>query len=188
MVVESDTKVVQRHPRRQSGTQTLDLVGTLPPEAEGIEELVVDRLHDLTEPGHPPPQAFGPASLLGVALGRMEHLRSLALKPAPMVLYSLEALVGRVGSREGRSHAEEPAIGSGPHREEGLGQGLVGGGSRAETETRYHPGWLYSGQQGEALIPSYAVGPADVGSSCEPSESSALRVPKTGMAELSSAW
>jgi hypothetical protein len=85
MVVESDTKVVQRHPRRQSGTQTLDLVGTLPPEAEGIEELVVDHLHDLTEPGHPPPQAFGPASLLGVALGRMEHLRSLALKPAPMV-------------------------------------------------------------------------------------------------------
>jgi hypothetical protein len=41
MVVEPDTEVVQRHLRRQSGTQTLDLVGTLPPETEGIEELVV---------------------------------------------------------------------------------------------------------------------------------------------------
>jgi hypothetical protein len=45
LVVEPDAKVVQRHPRRQSSTQTLDLVGTLPPEAEGIEELVVDRLY-----------------------------------------------------------------------------------------------------------------------------------------------
>ena len=41
MVIEPDTEVVQRHPRRQSGVQTLDLVGTLPPETEGIEEFVV---------------------------------------------------------------------------------------------------------------------------------------------------
>ena len=45
MVIEPDTKVVQRNPRRQSSTQTMDLVGTLSPEAEGIEELVVDRLY-----------------------------------------------------------------------------------------------------------------------------------------------
>src|SRR5215212_8732073 len=147
MVIEPDTKVMQRHPRRQSGAQTLDLVGTLSPEAEGIEELVVDRLNDLTDGGNPPPQRLGPASLLGVALGRMDHLRSVALQPAPVVLCSLEALVGHVGSREGRSHAEEPAIGSGPHLEERLGQGLVGSGGRAETETRYHPVRLYGGQQ-----------------------------------------
>jgi hypothetical protein len=72
MVVEPDTKVVQRHPRRQSSTQTLNLVGTLPPEAEGIEdiedieELVVDRLDDLTDGGYPPPQRLDPASLFGV--------------------------------------------------------------------------------------------------------------------------
>jgi hypothetical protein len=45
MLIEPDTKVVQRYPGRQSSTQTLDLVGTLPPEAEGIEELFVDRLY-----------------------------------------------------------------------------------------------------------------------------------------------
>ena len=74
MVIEPDTKVVQSHPRRQSSTQTLDLVGTLPPQAEGIEELVIDRLDDLTYPGNPPPKRLGPG-LFGVALGWMDHLR-----------------------------------------------------------------------------------------------------------------
>ena len=40
-----------------------------------------------------------------------------------------------------------------------------------------HPARSYGGQQGEALVPSYAVGPADVGLSGEPSVSSALCVP-----------
>src|SRR5215210_9528800 len=107
----------------------------------------------------------------------MDYLRSVALQPAPVVLYSLEALVGHVGSREGRAHAEEPGIGSGPQREEGLGQGLVGRGGRAETETRDHSARPYRDQQREALVPSYAVGPADVGISGEPSVSPALCVP-----------
>ena len=57
MVIDPNTKVVQRYPRRQSSTQPLDLVGTLPPETEGIEVLVVDCLYDLTYPGNPPPRA-----------------------------------------------------------------------------------------------------------------------------------
>src|SRR5215211_4350894 len=108
LVVEPDTEVVQGHPRRQSSSQTSDLVGPLPPQAEGVKQLVVDRLYDLTNAGAPPPQALGPASLLGVAFGRMVHLRSVALQPAPVVLYSLEALVCDVGSREGRASAFEP--------------------------------------------------------------------------------
>src|SRR3982751_5524799 len=91
-VVEPDAEVVQSHPRRQPGSQTLDLVGPLPPQAEGVEELVVDRLDDLTYPGDPPPQALGPG-LPGVALGRMDELDSVAFQPTPMILYSLEALV-----------------------------------------------------------------------------------------------
>jgi hypothetical protein len=100
MVIEPDTKVVQHHPRRKSSTQILDLVGTLSSEAEGVEELVVDRLDDLTFPGNPPPQTLGPGPF-GVALGRMDHLRSVALQPAPVVLYSLEALVGHAGETFG---------------------------------------------------------------------------------------
>src|ERR687898_1643696 len=96
MVVEPDTEVVQSHPRRQTRPQTSDLVGTLPPEAEGIEELVVDRLHDLTEGSHPLPQTLGPASLFGVAFGRMDDLDSVALQPTPVVFGPPKALVGHV--------------------------------------------------------------------------------------------
>jgi hypothetical protein len=91
MIIEPDTKVVQSHPRRQTRPQTPDLVGTLPPKPEGIEELFVDRLYDLTEGSHPLPQALGPG-LFRVALGRMDDLSSVTLLPTPVVFSSLKAL------------------------------------------------------------------------------------------------
>src|SRR5829696_9488288 len=127
-------------------------MGTLPPQTEGIEELVVDRLHDLTERSHPLPQTLGPGHF-GIALGRMEHLSSIALQPTPVVFSSLEAFVGHVDPREGRTHADEPRVGASPQREEALCQRLVCGGGGAETETRDHPRRLYGGQNREALVP-----------------------------------
>ena len=100
LVVEPDAEVVQRHPRRQSGTQTLDLMGTLSPEAEGVEEFVIHRLYDLTYPGNPLPQALGPASLFGVALGRMDYLRSVVIEPAAMVFGAFKAFVGYISSQK----------------------------------------------------------------------------------------
>jgi hypothetical protein len=85
-------------------------MGTLPPQAEGVEELVVDRLYDLTEGSHPPPQTLG-AGHFGVTLGRMDDLGSVALQPTPVVFGSLEAFVGHVDPREGRTHAWEPRVG-----------------------------------------------------------------------------
>ena len=82
--------VVQRNPRRQSGTQTLDLVGTLLLEAEGVEEFVIHCLDDLTYPGDPPPQTLGPG-LFRVALGRMDYLRPVVIEPATMVFSAFEA-------------------------------------------------------------------------------------------------
>jgi hypothetical protein len=72
-------------------------VGPLLPQAEGVRQLVVDRLYDLTDGGDPPTQALGPG-LLGVALGRMEDLGSVAFQPTPMIVFSLEAFVCDVGS------------------------------------------------------------------------------------------
>src|SRR5215210_4922422 len=176
LVVEPDAEVVQSHPRRKTRPQTAHLMGTLPPQAEGVEELVVDRLYDLTEGSHPPPQTLGPGHF-GVTLGRMDDLGSVALQPTPVVFGSLEAFVGHVDPREGRTHAWEPRVGVSPHREEALGQRLVCGGGGAETEAHDHPRRLYGGQNREALIPPYAVRPSDVGLSGEPSMSTALGSP-----------
>jgi hypothetical protein len=153
-------------------------MGALPPQTEGIEELVVDRLHDLTEGSHPLPQTLGPASLFGVALGRMDDLSSVALQPTPVVFRSLEAFVGHVDPTEGRTHAVMSL---------GLGLALTAkrlsarGCSAVEAEpkqkTRDHHRRLYGGQNTEALVPPYAVGPSDVGLSGEPAMSTALCIP-----------
>ncbi len=44
-------------------------MGPLLPEAEGVEQLIVDSLHDLTDRGYPASELSGPASLFGVTLG-----------------------------------------------------------------------------------------------------------------------
>src|SRR5918993_1148061 len=176
-IVEPDAEVVQSHPRRQTRPQPPHLMGTLPPKSEGVEELVVDRLHDLTEGTHPPPQTLGPASLFGVAFGRMDDLGSVALQPTPVVFGPLKAFVGHVDPREGCTHAWEPRVGLSPHREEALGQRLVCGGGTAEAEAHDHPRRLYGGQNREALVPPYAVRPSDVGLPSEPSMSTALGIP-----------
>src|SRR5919107_6145379 len=166
---------MQRHPGRQSSSQTPYLVGTLAPKPEGVEQLVVDRLYDLTNAGDPSPEPLGPG-LLGVALGWMDDLGSVAFQPTSMVLFSLEAFVCDVGPREGRARAFESRVGVSPQREEGLGQWLIGGRGRAETENRYYPGGLYSDQKREALVPPYSVGPTDVGLPREPAVTPALAV------------
>jgi hypothetical protein len=65
-------------------------VGALPPQAEGVEEIVIHRLYDLTYPGNPPPKRLGPG-LFGVTLGRMDYLRSVVIEPAAMVFSTFEA-------------------------------------------------------------------------------------------------
>ena len=60
MLIEPDTEVVQSHPRCQTCPQSTQLVRALPPEAESVEQLLVDTLHDLADGGNPPPQALGP--------------------------------------------------------------------------------------------------------------------------------
>jgi hypothetical protein len=97
----------------------LDLVGPLPPEAEGVEEFVVDCFDDLTYPSDPPPQVLGPG-LFRVALGRIDYLRPVVIEPAAMVFSAFEAFVGYISSPEGRAHACEPGVRIGPKVEEGL--------------------------------------------------------------------
>jgi hypothetical protein len=96
LVVEPDTEVVQGYSRRQTCSQTLKLVRSLPPEAEGIEKFVVSALYDLADPGYPAPQTLGP-HLAGVAFGRADKLRSVAPEPPEVVICPLEALVDHVG-------------------------------------------------------------------------------------------
>ena len=104
-----------------------------------------------------------------------------------MVFGTLEALVGDIGSRRKWTYAREPGVRTGSHGEEGLCRLLVGARGSTEAKARNHPIWVDGGEQTEALIPPQAVRPSDVGVTGQPTSTSALGVPKRGIAELSSA-
>jgi hypothetical protein len=176
LVIEPDAEVVQGHPRRQARAQTLKLMGSLPPEAEGVEELVIGVLYDLADACDPPPRAFGPASLFGVAFGRMDDVCPVTFEPPPMVLGALKAFVCYVGSRSSRAHADEPSVRSSSQGEEGLSQLLVGCGSGSEAEAGYDPGRVDGTQQAKAFVPSQAVGPSNICTTGQPSMPSTLTV------------
>jgi len=145
-------------------------MGSLPVETKSVEELIVDALDDLADAGHPTPQVLGPG-FAGVAFGWTENLRPVALHPALMVLFTLKALVvGYIWSRgEGRSHTRQPGVATLTHCEEGLGQWLIFGRGRGETETCYDACGINSDEQAKSLIPSQTIAPSDVGLSSQPS-------------------
>ena len=177
MVVEPDTEVVQRHPRRQPCPQPAHVVGPLPAKTEGVVELVVDGLYDLADARYPTPKPFGPAPLAFGAFGWADELCPVSMKPSSMVILALKAFVDHVGAQGRRSYALEPGIGSSPQGEEAFSQRLILCGSRGETKTGDRPCWVDSDEQAKPLVASQAVGPADVGVTGQPSLASSLRIP-----------
>lgn len=165
LLVEPDAEVVQCHPRRQARSQAAQFVGTLPVKAEGAQELVVDRLHDLADEGHPPPETLGPASLAAVAPGRMDDPRPVA---------SHRSLRGPRNPCRPRSiprwssHARKPRVRVVPGDEEGLDHRLVGEGSAGEAKPRYDTLRADGYDQPEALVPSQSVAPSNIGIASQP--------------------
>src|SRR3954471_17174906 len=117
LLIEPDAEVVQGHPRCQTCSQPLKLMGPLSPEAEGVEQLLVERLHDLADTSHPSPHALRPG-IERISFGRMDDARPVALSPAAMVVGSFETLVGYVGSRGGRPCTGKPSVRSSPYGKE----------------------------------------------------------------------
>src|SRR5829696_3368497 len=107
----------------------------------------------------------------------MDEICTVALQPAPVIFFALEALVSNVSSQEGQAHAFEPGIRIGPDVEEGLRQRLVGSRGGPETEACDDPTRIGGGEQTKALIPSQTIGPTNVSVAGEPSAPSALTVP-----------
>jgi hypothetical protein len=92
LLIEPDTKGMQRHLRRQASLKAGQRMGTLATQAEGMVDLVVDGLHDLTHPGQPTAPSFRPG-LMAIARGRAHDLRPIALPPARMRGLPLETLI-----------------------------------------------------------------------------------------------
>ena len=112
-----------------------------------------------------------------VAFGRTDDLRPVAFQPAPMVFFTLEALVGYISSPGRQSHTRQPRVAAVAHREEGLGQWLIFGRSRSETETCYEARGIDSDEQAKSFVPSQTIAPSDVGLPGQPALAPPLGIP-----------
>jgi len=158
----------------------------LPPQAKGVEQLVVGALYDLADGGHPSPQMLG-AGLERVSFGRMDDARPVALSPAAVVLGSFETFVGYVGSRGDRSYTGKASVRLSPHSKESLGHLLVGGRGGSKAQTRDDSSGICSGEQRKAFVPSPRLLDHPM-SACPASHPCPVRLQsRVGIAELSSA-
>ena len=98
--VEPDAEIVQGCLGGQSGLKAVQLVRSLPVQAEGIVELVKDRFHDMAYPSQPAAQSLGPRGL-AVAFGRRDQPGAVAVLPPLMLLPSLEAVISHIPAGAG---------------------------------------------------------------------------------------
>ena len=174
--VEPDTEIVQGGLGGQPGLKAVQLVRALPVQPEGMVELLEDRFHDLTYPGQPAAQCFGPRGL-AVGFGRRDQPGTIAVLPPLMPLLSLEALVRHIPAQSLRPQGGKPGVGSLPEGEEILGQSLVPGAGRGKAETGNDALGIDRKQQVKAFIPAQAVAPANISLSGQPAPAPAFGVP-----------
>src|SRR5258708_24107415 len=61
MQVEPDAKIMQSHFGGQTSLKSSQVMRTFPSQAERVQQLVIHGLNDLSQPGQPATQGFGPA-------------------------------------------------------------------------------------------------------------------------------
>src|SRR5215469_11502013 len=126
LVMHPDTEVMQGHLRRQTRLKPTEVMGPFPIEAEGMPELLIYGLDDLTHPRQPAPEPLGPGCS-AIALGRADDLGAIGLPPGLLVGVPFEALVDGIRSTGRATHARQARVGMATEAKERLRQGLIFG-------------------------------------------------------------
>src|SRR5690348_836973 len=129
--IEPETKVMQTHFGRQTSLKACQIMRPFLPQAEGVEQFVVDRFDDLPQPGQPATPLFGPFPLTALSRGS-DDFGSVQLSPLGVRLVSCEALIRHVDAQRLGPDAGQCTGRLSPCRKEGFGQPLIMGTSWAK--------------------------------------------------------
>src|SRR5262247_662461 len=91
LLIQPHAEVMQGDLRGQARLQPAEGMGPFAIQAEGMLELVMDRLHNLADASEPAPEPLGPRRLT-VPLRRADDLGSVGRQPRPMDGLALKAL------------------------------------------------------------------------------------------------
>src|SRR6266704_5118172 len=119
--VEPEAKVMQGHFRSQACLKAIQGMRTLTSQPKGIEQLAINGLNDLTQPGQPASPGLGPAHLTAL-MGRAVHLCAVAGLPAAMQLIACKAFIGHIDALRWHTDTAQTWQGMLTSGEKGLGQ------------------------------------------------------------------
>jgi hypothetical protein len=164
------------HLGHQTSLKPCQVVRPLPTDTEGVVELVVDRLHDLTYTGQPASQPLRPG-VTAVLSRWTDDLRSISQVPPVMVDLALESLIHHIRAQGWLADAWHSRVGVSSPCEEGFGQWLVLGTRWRKPEARDHIQRIDGSEQMETLAPAQSVAPANVSEPSQPADTPSLDIP-----------
>src|SRR5918997_1273315 len=118
--IQPHAEVMQRDLGRQTGPKSAEFMGSLPVQAKGMKQLVVDRFDHLPDAGQSAPQGLGPWRPT-IALRGTEDLGAIGLPPSRLVCLSLKALIDDVGTQGGAPPTPHPWMGPAAQGKEAIG-------------------------------------------------------------------
>src|SRR4029453_1416894 len=124
---------MQGHLRRQARLKPAEIMGPLSVQAEGVRELLVDRLHDLPHACLPAPQRLGPRGLTS-PLRRTDDWGLVGLPPRVLVRPPLKALIDHIGAKGWTPHTRQLRVRLTTQGKEGGRQRLILGTGRAKAK------------------------------------------------------
>src|SRR5213079_2502733 len=173
--VEPEAKVMQSDFRRQARLKAVQRVRAFTSQPEGIEQLVIDGLNDLTQPSQPASPGFGPAHFTAL-VRRADHLCTILRVPAAMQVIACKAFISDIDALRRSADTGQTRRGMPPNSKEGFGQRMVIATGGGEAKAGDHTRRGNRGEQMEALIPTNAIAPADIGLSGQPSAATSLGI------------
>src|SRR5678816_3785541 len=95
--IQPHAEVMQGDLGRPTGPEPAEIMRSLPVQAKGMKQLVVDRFDDLTDSSQPAPQRLRPLPPT-LPLWRTDDLGSVGLPPPRLVRLALKTLIDHIGA------------------------------------------------------------------------------------------
>src|SRR5262245_24177385 len=124
LLIQPDAEVMQGNLRGQARLQPTELMGAFSIQAEGMMELIMDRLHNLADTREPAPQRLGPRPLT-IPPRRTNDLGAVARPPRRMVRLALKALVNDIRTQRGSPDTGQARLGLATQGKKGVCQRLI---------------------------------------------------------------
>src|SRR5215468_10336613 len=151
--MQPDAEVMPGDLRGQARRQPAERMGPFPLAAQGVRELLMDRLHHLADAREPAPPWLGPRPLAG-APRWADDLGAVGPPPRRMVRLALKALVDDIWPPGRGPHTRQARMGMATEAKKRLRQRLILGAGGPTTKAGDHPNRVDGQQEVDSFIPA----------------------------------